>query len=222
MVWALVPAKLGGVAKNRLAGALSPTHRADLARAMLSDVLAALGRSRAVHAIATISRDDDVDAIAQRLGIVSFREREARGLNCAVAEGVTACAERGADTVLVVMADLPLLTPSDVDQLLARVPPRGIAAAPSRDGTGTNLLALRPPDAIATSFGPGSLALHRAAAAKRRVAMVTCPLNGAALDVDTIDDLITFARSDGPATAARRVLASAGFLPLQRAVADPS
>jgi 2-phospho-L-lactate guanylyltransferase (CobY/MobA/RfbA family) len=109
------------------------------------------------------------------------------------------------------MGDLPALTAAEVEIAIARLPDRGVLLVPSFDGTGTNLLAMRPADLqLPTHFGPDSLARHRAAAALLDLEPVTCPLRGAALDVDTVDDLGRLIRSECAGPATRRVLATLG------------
>jgi 2-phospho-L-lactate guanylyltransferase len=58
-----------------------------------------------------------------------------------------------------------------------------------RHGTGTNVLAIRPPDVIEFGFGPGSRAAHRDAALTAGAAYteVEGPL---AFDLDTPADLV--------------------------------
>jgi 2-phospho-L-lactate guanylyltransferase len=177
MLWALVPAKLGPAVKTRLGAVLSPDQRLALARAMLCDVFTVLTSSPSLG-----------------------------GLNEGVAQGIAALRARGASGVLVVMGDLPNLTAADVAQTIAALPERGVVLVPSRDGTGTNMLAARPADVLpATSFGPGSLALHRAATVS--LPTVLLPLRGAALDVDTVDDLEMLLRGGAAGEATRDALA---------------
>ncbi|MGH3993293.1 MAG: hypothetical protein ACRDSN_12640, partial [Pseudonocardiaceae bacterium] len=75
----------------------------------------------------------------------------------------------------------------EVAGLLARH--RSVSIVPDRHGTGTNALVLAPPDAIAPSFGPGSLERHVAAAETAGVAHAVEELPTLMLDVDTRDDL---------------------------------
>jgi len=205
MLWALVPARLGSSVKTRLASALTAEQRAGLARAMLSDVLAALAQVPRLAGVAVVAGDDDVAALASGIGGTVVRETAPGGLNAAVALGVERCTALGASGVVVVMGDLPLVTSDEIEQVVARLPERGVVLVPSRDGTGTNVLALRPPSLLApTCFGPGSLALHRSATDALGIRTSLCMLRGAALDVDTVDDLACLLRSDaaGPATRA--------------------
>ena len=166
MLWALVPAKLGPAVKSRLGAALSPEQRRALAQAMLCDVLAALTSAPALAGVAVVTRDPSVASLATGAGATPIEETHAGGLNDGVAQGIAACRARGASGVVIVMGDLPNLLPSDVERTVAALPERGVVLVPSRDGTGTNVLAARPADLVLpTRFGEGSLAHHRAATA---------------------------------------------------------
>jgi 2-phospho-L-lactate guanylyltransferase len=206
MLWALVPAKLGPAVKSRLGAALTQEQRRALAQAMLRDVLGALTTVPALAGVAVVTRDESVEALARNAGATAVRETHAGGLNDGVAEGITACRARGASGVVIVMGDLPNLTATDVEHTVAALPERGAVLVPSRDGTGTNVLAARPADLVLpTFFGEGSLARHRAATVGMETVLL--PLLGAALDVDTVDDLEQLVRGGAAGAATRRVLA---------------
>jgi 2-phospho-L-lactate guanylyltransferase len=72
---------------------------------------------------------------------------------------------RGADAVMVVPADLPLLTGKDIAWLRKKAgrPPL-VAIAPDRSGQGTNALCIAPPGRIRFSFGRNSFQRHIRAA----------------------------------------------------------
>ena len=206
MLWALVPAKLGPAVKTRLGAVLSEEQRRALARAMLCDVLDALRAAPSLAGVAVVTRDESVAALAAAADALPLRETHAGGLNEGVAEGIAACRARGASGVVVVMGDLPNLAASDVERAVAALPARGVVLVPSRDGTGTNVLAARPADVLLpTFFGDGSLARHRVASASLET--VVLPLRGAALDVDTTDDLDELVRGGAAGEATRRLLA---------------
>lgn len=206
MLWALVPAKLGPAVKSRLGAALSQEQRRALAQAMLCDVLAALSSSPSLAGVAVVTRDPSVAALAASAGATAVPETHTGGLNDGVAEGIAACRARGASGVIVVMGDLPNLAATDVEHTVAALPDRGVVLVPSRDGTGTNVLAARPAELVfPTCFGEGSLARHRAATAGLETVLL--PLRGAALDVDTVEDLEQLVREGSAGAATRRVLA---------------
>ena len=64
-----------------------------------------------------------------------------------------------------------------------------MAIAPDRTGSGTNGLALRPPEIIGFHFGAGSREAHETAARAAGVAAVIVDRPGLAFDLDTPEDL---------------------------------
>jgi 2-phospho-L-lactate guanylyltransferase len=96
----------------------------------------------------------------------------------------------GAERVVLVPGDCPALSPAEVDELLAHQPPApSVLVVPDRHGTGTNALVLTPPDAMPSSFGPGSCERHLADAAQAGVHGEIVAVPTLALDVDTAEDL---------------------------------
>lgn len=89
--------------------------------------------------------------------------RKEERLNWALSQARLEAVERGADAILVLPVDLPLLSVDDVHALY-RLGRRqaGVVIARSNDG-GTNALLLRPPHAIDFSFGLQSFQRHFAA-----------------------------------------------------------
>lgn len=190
MIWGLIAARLGPNAKRRLAGALAPDLRLEFVRAMLADVLRAFTAARELGGVAVLAGDAEAEEMAREFGAMAIRdESDSGGLNAAVARGTRALRVEGAGGVVIAMGDLPCLEPGDVDRFASTLPAEGVVAAPSRDRTGTNLLGLRPTSALSTHFGLGSLALHRTAAHEAGVAWREVAIEGAALDVDTPEDL---------------------------------
>jgi 2-phospho-L-lactate guanylyltransferase (CobY/MobA/RfbA family) len=102
--------------------------RAELARAMLKDVMAA----------------------AEEVGRTIVAE--GRGQGAAVEAALSDVQEA---PLLVVNADLPAVTPRDLLALLGSIPPDGIAVAAAPDGT-TNALGLAAPGLFEPLYGPGS------------------------------------------------------------------
>ena len=68
--------------------------------------------------------------------------------------------EMGITTLLSVAIDTPAMTGEELSQLLAFTENYQVVVVPSGDGTGTNALLRRPPDAITAHFGPGSCRRH--------------------------------------------------------------
>lgn len=187
--WALVPAKPLGLAKSRLAPALSSSERQALARELLDQVVSVLGRSGALAGVALISRDPDVAALAWRHRAEVLSEPEAARLNEVIDTGLGQLSARGAARVLVIMGDLPYLTEADVRALVALDGPGRVVLAPDHHGVGTNALLLAP-GAMRTCFGTAnSFELHRARAAEAGLAVEVLRSKSLAHDLDTVEDL---------------------------------
>ena len=92
-----VPVKDLVNAKQRLVPLLSPPERSELARAMLEDVLEALGRAR-LGEVLVVTRDPSVESLARRLGAAVLREDDNRGHTEAIAH---AAKELDVDAVII-------------------------------------------------------------------------------------------------------------------------
>lgn len=203
--WALVVVKRFASAKSRLAPALAPAAREALAEAMFEDVLAALSRSTALDGVLVVTADSAAADVARRFAAMTIHDFDETGVNAAVAQGLDFLARQRVGRAIVVPADVPLLTGSEVDAVAAALDHAGVVLTPAdRDG-GTNVLALSPVDAVAPAYGPDSLRRHAEAAAAAGVALRIMPLAGAGLDIDVADDLDVLARR-GAGTRARALL----------------
>jgi 2-phospho-L-lactate guanylyltransferase len=186
---AIVPVKSLAAAKGRLREMLSPAEREELTLWMLDRVLRALRESPAIDSVYVVTPDARVLAFAAEAGATPLQERE-HSLNAALEEARREAVRAGARACLVALGDLPLLEPGDVSGMLEVVARTGgCAVAPDRHGTGTNLLLLRPTDALPLLFGAHSLQRFTEAARAREVPLVEVGRGGAGFDVDTPDDL---------------------------------
>jgi 2-phospho-L-lactate guanylyltransferase len=186
---AILPIKSLPEAKQRLAVELSAGPRRALVEAMLSDVLVALRRVRGLDEIVVVSSDRTAQEIAAGYG-ASLLDDEQRGHSEAASLAVRAALESGADRVLLVPGDCPLLSPEEVEQLLARpAQPPSALIVPDRHGTGTNALLLTPPDSLTPAFGPDSCRRHASSARLAGTAHEVVEVGSLALDVDTPEDL---------------------------------
>lgn len=188
---AILPVKSFGHAKQRLAGLLGQGSREALAQAMFSDVLASLRRVKGLDAIAVVTADTQAESAARGSRVLVLHDARGSGQSDAATIGIRHALDAGFDRVLLVPGDTPLIDPVEIDSLLTRASADGCDAVivPDRHGEGTNALLLRPPDAIAPSFGPGSLERHREAAAAAGLVHRVESLLTLGHDVDTPEDL---------------------------------
>ncbi len=170
----LVPLKPLDRAKTRLAGALAPEERAGLMRMLLERVVGVVQEAGIERITVVTAESLDGYEVWHDRGL-AWNE----ALATATAEIVTA------PVAAIISADLPLLRPDEVEELLAATPARGIAIARALDG-GTNAVSMRPPGIVTTHFGePASASVH----AGLGVDHVFVDLPGLAFDVDTPADL---------------------------------
>ena len=186
---AVLPVKRFGRAKQRLDGAVGQPERADLAAAMVGDVLAALRTIAEVDAIIVVTAEPRAQAAAREIGARVVHDPVEAGQSDAAGRGLRAAVALGAERALLVPGDCPALDPAEVEGLLDAHPAAGVVIVPDRHGSGTNALLLSPPRAIEPSFGPGSFARHAARAAAAGVGVHVVQAASLALDVDTPGDL---------------------------------
>jgi 2-phospho-L-lactate guanylyltransferase len=191
-LWVIVPVKPFGEGKSRLGAALTVAERADLSRAWLAHVLATVFAWGGCAGVAVVSRDRTVLDQATAAGAYPIMEA-GDTLNAALEQARRWVVAAGADAVLVLPSDLPLLTVDDLAQLAAAASGTGMVIAPSHD-RGTNALLLRPPAAISYTFGEDSFARHQALAAAAGVTVHVFRSATLALDVDRPEDLLLLNR----------------------------
>ncbi len=188
-VYAIVPVKPFAESKSRLAPVLSPAERLALSRKLLVHTLTVLSQTRQIDAVVVVSRDPEVHRLAVQHEATALSE-QSEGLNLALVQATTWTARQGAAAVLIVPADLPLLTSSALEAII-RLGERGpaVVIAPDRHDRGTNLLLVRPPGLIDYAFGLDSFHVHRRQAAARGANLHVFRSRETQLDVDTPDDL---------------------------------
>lgn len=176
----LVPVKAFSEAKLRLAPALPPFARAELARSMATHVV----RAARPLPVAVVCDDLDVASWAREEGALVIWEPE-RGLNRAVEAGVDRLATGGARRVVVAHGDLPLAPGL---AWVARF--AGVTIVPDAVDNGTNVICVPTSSGFRFSYGPGSFARHTAETFRCGLPLRVVREQGLARDVDTPRDLV--------------------------------
>ena len=206
---AVLPVKRFPIAKQRLGESVADSLRADLARAMVGDVLSALRDCPAIEATIVVTREPTVAAAARYIGAIVVEDSTEDSQSAAASLGLARAIQEGFERALCVPGDCPTLDPKELTDLLgvgttdgedatrsqAQHTPVGdaigpeVVIVPDRHGKGTNGLLLTPPHAISPSFGPDSRVRHERladeAGAERRIERPASLL----LDIDTGEDL---------------------------------
>lgn len=194
-VAAILPVKHFDDAKQRLATGLDPTQRRDLAAAMVEDVLAAIGQARTVERTIVVTGDPIAQEIAAEAGAEIVPDPADAGHVQAALAGIARAEVEGADCVVLLPGDCPLLDPQELDRLLTGVPSPYVGIVPDGHGAGTNALVLSPPSAIVPAFGEDSCARHVDLAREAGIPFEVDELPTLGLDLDTPADVIALTRA---------------------------
>ena len=202
----LVPVKNLVNAKQRLSSILTPDERFALARAMCEDVLQTLACWQSRPSVAVVTSDSFARDLAARFHFEVVADDNS-GETSAIEMATAFCRERGADSTLVVPADIPLIDPAELQQIVdcARHSQGGAVLVPDAAGRGTNAAWRSPGDLFPLRFGNDSFLPHLAAAKATGLPCVVLELPGIARDVDRPEDLRELATAGGERQSQRLV-----------------
>ena len=192
-LWVIVPVKPFNRAKSRLAPVLSPTERERFAERMFRHTLEVIAQVPKVSGTLVVSRDTKVLAIARDCGAKTIQESGTPELNAALTRASEVISAWGCNSSLVMPADLPLIAPEDIMQIIELgrdYPSIVIATDPAQNGT--NVLYMRPPGVIPYTYGEGSYVRHIEAARKEGVAVHVYESERLMLDIDVPEDLTRY------------------------------
>jgi 2-phospho-L-lactate/phosphoenolpyruvate guanylyltransferase len=189
-IWAIVPVKPLRRGKSRLAGMLTEEQRTRLNRYLLEHTLLMLNDVKEIEHTLVVSRDPAALALTREIGGRTVLENGAPQFNTAIDRATVVARAHGAHAVLILPADLPLIDPPSVREILKhgkKAPV--IVIAPDRRQDGTNGLFVNPAGLIEYGYGPGSFQRHseRAIAAGAALEVVQSDILG--LDLDLPEDL---------------------------------
>lgn len=194
--WLLVPAKSLAAGKSRLLRVLEDDARRDLNAWLLRRMLSTAARFPGRDWTAVVSECEDVLRLAKQCGVRTIRQTLGPGLNQATEEGITALRRLGAQDIIVIACDEPLVRPSDIREIAdVRARAGGIVICPDRHYRGTNAMLVSCGATPRFHFGEGSFAKH-CQEALRLGFVPTVHVNARiAFDVDTPGDLMTWSRA---------------------------
>jgi 2-phospho-L-lactate guanylyltransferase len=186
---AVVPINTLTSAKSRLAAYLSEAERRELVFWMASHVLASLRDCGAVETTAVVSPDPLVLRWVKERGLHPLLQAEG-DLNSGLRLGRHwATDEAGAEALLVLLGDLPCLTPDEVVRLLRCGDEETLVLAPDRLERGTNGLMLPLTMDVPFVFGEGSLQRYQTVAEEAGLPTTLFRAPGLSFDVDTLAEL---------------------------------
>ena len=184
---AVVPVKSLHETKSRLASALSPEERSALTLSMLDHVLSAIRESGVISRIGIVSPNSKELSLPADIAVI---EQTRSGLNNHLEEGREWAISNGADALMIIFSDLPLLTPGDIKAITKLGKRKGtVVLAPDRHRGGTNIMLTHPVSLSVFAFGQGSYHKHQSQTLAQGCRIETYTSEGTSLDIDTPEDL---------------------------------
>ncbi len=192
-LWVILPVKPFNSGKSRLASVLSEEERPLLNYTLFDNTVKTLKAVPGVDQILVISRDPEALSLAGRYGARTVQEEDHSDLNRALVRATAVARQEGADSILIIPVDLPLLTAGSVRQMTERASqPPVMVIAPDHHGEGTNGLLLNPPGLIPYRYGPHSFQQHVHLAQQKGFRVEIFRDQAFALDLDMPEDLVLF------------------------------
>ena len=189
-IHALVPVKTLDQAKSRLRPFLSPAERQQLVLAMVRDVIHVLSTTPQIAHISLVSGDPAIGQLAQVLAVRWIND--GADLNLAL-QRTSDQARRNRQQPLILFADVPMVTGTDITTLLTAAVSHDLVLGASHDG-GTNGMFGA---AIPLAFGSGSFERHQQAASESGLQVAIVRLPGLERDIDVPADVVWLARQPG-------------------------
>jgi 2-phospho-L-lactate guanylyltransferase len=181
---ALIAIKRRAECKTRLSQVLTPVERIELVRSMLEAVLSAARAAQTVRQIIVLSPERD--CVADEIPVLAD---SGEGLNSALTQAHAMVRDFGCSELVILPADLPLISAAEIDDLVRAGRTCGVAIASDTAGVGTNALCLVSPRSFRFQFGADSKELHLEESRRLglRASLVQRP--GLEFDVDSPADL---------------------------------
>jgi 2-phospho-L-lactate guanylyltransferase len=189
-LWAIVPVKPLRRGRSRLSSVLSEDQRTLLNFTMLGNTLKTLSEVPEIEQILVVSRDPSALALAREYHARTVQEDGQPDINTALQRATVVAQLYSAQEILIVPADLPLLSRKDIQEIIqAGKNPPVVVIAPDRRKNSTNALYMNPAGIIDFSFGPDSFQVHLAQAQEKKINVQICELSTLGLDLDLPEDL---------------------------------
>jgi len=189
-LWAVVPVKPLRRGKSRLAGILSTKDREYLNEQLLKRTITSLKPVKEIDEIIVISYDPAALSLSRKFGIRTLQENRNTNINNALRKATMAAKGFHASKILIVPADLPLISSEDIENMLnlqARAPE--IIIAPDRRMDGTNALLINPIGILDYDFGIWSFRKHVEQAERKKIRVEIYDNENLAFDLDIPEDL---------------------------------
>jgi 2-phospho-L-lactate guanylyltransferase len=186
---AIIPIKPLRRGKSRLSSVLSEDKREGLNQYLLTSTLQCLKNISKIDHILVISYDPSALTLARKFGARTVLENRNTNINCALRKATLAAKAINSSKILIVPADLPLLTKDDILAVIGKSgDPPEIVIVPDRKMSGTNILLINPIGAIKYDFGEWSFRKHVEQAERKKINIKICERKNLSFDLDLPED----------------------------------
>jgi len=186
---AIIPIKPLKRGKSRLAGVLSIEEREKLNKEMLIRTLRCIKDVPQINFYIVISYDPAALAIARELSAKTILESKVTNLNRALQKATAAAKAFNATQVLILPADLPLITSAAIQQFINLGENfEGMTISSDHRQSGTNALMVNPIGLINYNFGEWSFRKHIEQAERKKVPVRVANIQSLQFDLDVPED----------------------------------
>ena len=186
---AIIPIKPLRKGKSRLSSVLSEEKREGLNQYLLTSTLQCLRKINEIDHILVVSYDQSALSLAKKYGARTVLENQNTNINRALRKATFAAKALKSSKILVVPADLPLLTEDDLLSVIGESgDPPEIVIVPDRKMSGTNMLLINPIGAIKYDFGEWSFRKHIEQAERKKINIKICNRSNLSFDLDLPED----------------------------------
>ena len=186
---AIIPIKPLKRGKSRLSDVLSQEKREELNQYLLSYTLQCLKNIKTIDHIIVISHDPLALTLARNFGAKTVIENRNSNINRALRKATKAAKAINSSKIIIVPADLPLLTKEDILFVINESgnPPE-IVIVPDRRKSGTNVLFINPIGTMKYEFGECSFKKHLKQAEIKEINIKICIRENLSFDLDLPED----------------------------------
>jgi 2-phospho-L-lactate guanylyltransferase len=165
---------------------------------MLANTLKAISNVPQIDHMLVVSRDPGALSMARDFGAKTVQEDgTSDDLNAALKRATVVAQLLGAQSILILPADLPMIDAESIQALIkmANKPPV-VVIAPDRRSDGTNGMLISPAGLIEYQYGQSSFSKHVEQAERYHVRVEICQEQSLALDLDLPEDLALFQKME--------------------------
>jgi len=188
-LWAIVPIKPLKSGKSRLSQVLSDDEREILNQTLLIHTLQCLSKVPEIDKNIMVSYDPAALSLAREYGFRTIQENKRTTINKALRKGTLAAKAYKASKVLIIPADLPLLSVKAIREMisLSKGAPE-IIIAPDKKKDGTNALFINPIGVLDYDFGEWSFKKHIEQAERKKIRVEVFINDDISFDLDYPED----------------------------------